>query len=34
MWLTFVDTDPAGRPLYDVYVDQGSGFFFVGTFFL
>ena len=34
MWLFFVGFTPAGRSEYDLYVDQGSGFFFVDTVLL
>jgi hypothetical protein len=30
-WLKFVRFNRFGRGVYDVYVDQGGGFFFVGT---
>ena len=31
MFLFFQGVTPAGRAQYDLYVDQGSGFFFVDT---
>ena len=31
MFLFFLGFTPAGRSEYDLYVDQGSGFFFVDT---
>ena len=31
MFLFFQEVTPAGRARYDLYVDQGSGFFLVGT---
>ena len=31
MLLFFLEFTPAGRARYDLYVDQGSGFFFVDT---
>jgi hypothetical protein len=31
MFLFFQEVTPAGRARYDLYVDQGSGFFFVNT---
>ena len=30
-WLKFIGFNRFGRGVYDVYVTQGSGFFFVGT---
>ena len=30
-WLNFVRLERFGRGVYDVYVTQGAGFFFVGT---
>jgi hypothetical protein len=30
-WLNFLRFDRFGRGVYDVYVTQGAGFFFVGT---
>jgi hypothetical protein len=34
MFLFFQQVTPAGRAQYDLYVDQGSGFFLVGTVLL
>jgi len=34
MFLFFQGVTPAGRAQYDLYVDQGSGFFFVATVLL
>jgi len=31
LWFFFVGSTPAGQNEYAVYVDQGSGFFFVGN---
>jgi hypothetical protein len=34
MWLFFLGSTPDGRSQYALYVDQGSGFFFVGNVLL
>jgi hypothetical protein len=34
MWLFFLGVTPAGAAEYALYVDQGSGFFFVGNVLL
>jgi hypothetical protein len=34
MFLFFIGATPEGTTEYDLYVDQGSGFFFVDTVFL
>jgi hypothetical protein len=31
MWLNFLEFTEDGRAEYDLYIDQGSGFFFVDT---
>jgi hypothetical protein len=34
MWFNFLGFNSAQRPMFAVYVNQGSGFFFVGNFFI
>ena len=31
MWLYFLGVTPTGAAEYELWVDQGSGFFFVGN---
>jgi hypothetical protein len=34
MWCNFIGFTAANRPAFGVYVDQGSGFFFAGNYFI
>lgn len=34
MWFNFIGFTAAQRPAFAVYINQGSGFFFVGNYFI